>query len=335
MYKLLINTGVFNTPLRKIVNRGLLPIDNPLDVFKYMISSIGVFSHIFEQAIIRIELESCFNDRESELFEWIKQEIKCPLIYTNYRNSTQEQWQKECETIEDEDFICYFGNHDHIFIDSSLITLVRSLESLKKFKDYKTLYLSHWSQKLGAITDINNNIGYYYYNECDSVNFVSGNLFRYWWNNRKYTEEQWRRTDELHYCVDSPMVYIVVPKRELFRHYDGYEQYNRCPALIIPPGFFENNIKIRYGYNNRISDWININPLYPNYLDVDINGMDLRTSITDVPLCWQDKISEIDFNSKLSISKAEFESYRNLLSLAICCPASLETRQKIINYIQT
>ena len=41
----------------------------------------------------------------------------------------------------------------------------------------------------------------------------------------------------------------VVPYKELFRHFDAYAHQDifntHCPALDIPPGFFDNNIKIR------------------------------------------------------------------------------------------
>ena len=49
--------------------------------------------------------------------------------------------------------------------------------------------------------------------------------------------------------IKSPIIkqILISPYKEIFRHFDGYyHQYitnNQCPALDIPPGFFENDIK--------------------------------------------------------------------------------------------
>ena len=61
---------------------------------------------------------------------------------------------------------------------------------------------------------------------------------------------------------------LVVPFKELFRHFDGYWHQsisnNQCPAIDIPPGFFENDIKVRYGYDDYKEGWVNINPKKEN-----------------------------------------------------------------------
>ena len=36
---------------------------------------------------------------------------------------------------------------------------------------------------------------------------------------------------------------------------------DKCPSIDIPVGYFDKKIKIRYGYNDRKEDWVNINPL--------------------------------------------------------------------------
>jgi hypothetical protein len=104
----------------------------------------------------------------------------------------------------------------------------------------------------------------------------------------------------------------IVPYKELFRHFDGYyHQFiscNHCPSLDIPPGFFEDNIKIRYGYDDYKEGWVNINPKNPNYYAHDKSGTDYKFTLQDLPLVWQSRISVIDSNP--SINEEEMIQYR-------------------------
>jgi hypothetical protein len=105
---------------------------------------------------------------------------------------------------------------------------------------------------------------------------------------------------------------LVIPFKELFRHFDGYyHQYitnNQCPAIEIPPGFFENDIKIRYGYDDYKKGWVNINPKNPNYYAYDKSGTDYKFTLQDLPLVWKNKISVIDSNP--NIDEDEMLQYR-------------------------
>jgi len=105
--------------------------------------------------------------------------------------------------------------------------------------------------------------------------------------------------------INSPMLdqSIIVPFKEIFRHFDGYwHQYisnNQCPALDIPPGFFESNIKIRYGYDDYKEGWVNINPKNPYYYAYDKRGTDYKFTLEELPLFWKCRISEIDSNPNI------------------------------------
>ena len=93
---------------------------------------------------------------------------------------------------------------------------------------------------------------------------------------------------------------LVIPFKELFRHFDGYWHQsisnNQCPAIDIPPGFFENDVKVRYGYSDYKEGWININPKNPNYYAHDKSGTDYKFTLNDIPLAWKNRISVIDSN---------------------------------------
>jgi hypothetical protein len=99
----------------------------------------------------------------------------------------------------------------------------------------------------------------------------------------------------------------VVPYKELFRHFDGYWHQRitnaQCPAIDIPPGFFEGEIKIRYGYDDRKEGWVNINPKsVVNYAHRE-DGTDYRFTLEMIPLFWKDRIVEYDINPNMNEQK--------------------------------
>jgi hypothetical protein len=112
--------------------------------------------------------------------------------------------------------------------------------------------------------------------------------------------------------IPTPKQRIIIPYREIARHYDGYFYHgitnDQVPSLSIPVGFFENNIKIRYGYDDRKEDWTNINPKNPHYYAYDKSGTDYKFTLEELPLFWKDRISEIDINP--NIDKEEMLQYR-------------------------
>jgi hypothetical protein len=104
---------------------------------------------------------------------------------------------------------------------------------------------------------------------------------------------------------------IVTPYKELFRHFDGYWHQkisnNQCPAIDIPNGFFEYDIKIRYGYDDYKEGWVNINPKSEFYYAYDKKGVDYKCLLEDIPLVWKNRISTIDSNP--DIDKEEMIQY--------------------------
>lgn len=112
--------------------------------------------------------------------------------------------------------------------------------------------------------------------------------------------------------IPTPKQRVIIPYREISRHYDGYSYHgitnNQVPSINIPIGFFENNIKIRYGYDDRKEEWVNINPKSEYYYAYDKSGVDYKFTLREIPLFWKDKISEIDINP--NIDEAEMLQYR-------------------------
>lgn len=98
---------------------------------------------------------------------------------------------------------------------------------------------------------------------------------------------------------------VLIPLKEICRHFDGYQHVkpiidnNQCPAIDIPIGFFENNIKIRYGYDDYKEGWTNINPKNECYYAYNKSGTDYKFTMDNIPLVWKGKISEVDLCNKI------------------------------------
>jgi hypothetical protein len=171
----------------------------------------------------------------------------------------------------------------------------------------------------------------------DSINVISKNLYENWflkgnWDDalQAYppgtfksghielpkvdgagiTDLNFIRNQLLH--IPIPEQKIIIPYREIARHFDGYFHQgitnNQTPSLDIPEGFFSNDIKIRYGYDDRKEGWVNVNPKNEFYYAFDKTGVDYKFTINEIPLFWKDRISEIDINP--NIDEEEMIQYR-------------------------
>jgi hypothetical protein len=86
---------------------------------------------------------------------------------------------------------------------------------------------------------------------------------------------------------------------------------NFAPSMLIPNGFFENNIKIKFGYETRYEEYTNINPASYELYAHSASGTDYRWCLEDLPLFWEDKIRQVDINESfdVNISRANRNKY--------------------------
>ena len=69
-----------------------------------------------------------------------------------------------------------------------------------------------------------------------------------------------RIEDTEFYIYPDSQSLLICPTRELCRHYDSYWHIIEFgPTLVIPCSSFDNNVRVRYGYNDYKSNWINVN----------------------------------------------------------------------------
>jgi hypothetical protein len=100
---------------------------------------------------------------------------------------------------------------------------------------------------------------------------------------------------------------VIVPTREIQRHFDGYSHVGMdptvCPPIEIPPGFFEKNLVIRYGFNDYDPSCVNINPLSPSLHAVDIKSADYKFMLNDIPMFWKPFIKRIEISTTIDHPK--------------------------------
>jgi len=324
-----------------VFDRGNLKPSNKLDVTKYTLSSLA-YAYPWSRAIINIELDpNHYTDVDSKnLYNFIIEEFKdIDVVYSTKRCKLQTEWQKIYDKINS-DLIFYLGNHDHVFIDSTNECLKDLVKTAKNYEN-PTIITSHFPEnirwaKSGYIelneltpkklnTDYKINLNHLSYKGIciDSLNIISKSLYYDWffkgnWGNKL----ELPRTDGIggvdllkiktHLGLSLPQQDIIIPYKEQLRHFDGYMHQkisnDTCPSLSIPDGFFESNIKIRYGYDDHKEGWVNINPKNPNYYAFDKTGTDYKMTLEDIPLFWKDRIIEIDKNS--NIDEEEMIQYK-------------------------
>lgn len=312
------------------------PSSNRFDVFKYTLASYSVMSELVSKFVFYIELSREFSHRQQELEDFIYEIFPKEKIVLNwFRNNYIRDWRlvyDELSKIDDE-IIWLACNDDHVFIDSSLDILSDGLEILKNDKDtLSCIYYSHWLEGIrvanhfNAELDKNKNFVKFKWGIYDGILIVKKERFRKYWFDYDDNSNSWFKPDAFYNNRPPMTANFYVPTKEIVRHFDGYGHVgnfaNIAPSLVIPTGFFEKKIKIKYGYNDRIEDSVNINPKIPNMFSTDPNGTDYKWILEDIPLFWKDRIIQIDINS--DVKEEELSVFRNFnyLTCAKSCNRS-------------
>ena len=316
-----------------VFDRGNLKSNNKIDVTKYTLSSLAS-AYPWSKVIINVELDSNhYNKKDNNnLYNFIIKEFKnTEIVYSSKRCELQKDWQNLYNEINS-DLIFYLGNHDHVFIDSDNSYLKELTEIAKKYKN-STIITSHfpenirWAKcgyielnesqpkKLNTNYKINDNHISYEGICIDSLNIITKSLYYDWFFTGNWGDEiKLPRTDGIggvdlikiknHLGINLPQQKIIIPYKEQLRHFDGYMHQritnDICPSLAIPDGFFENKIKIRYGYSDYKEGWVNINPQNSYYYASNKDGVDDKITLDDLPLFWKKKIVEIDSNPNVN-----------------------------------
>ena len=319
---LLSNVKITNTPLWCNYNRGNLPKKpDRLDIWKYSISSYVPMLPLISKVVLFVDISE-YSGQEDITEEYLRKlfpEDKLILFWK--RNVTQHDWQESCNQIIfpiDDNLIFNLTNDDHLFLDNNIDLMAEGLKLLNNHEDHRTVFeYSHWPEGISRASERG-------WNRKGDSNFIEGHGYRsiqsidickkerwndYWFKTSLGNEPIYYRPEFIQhntalYQEGHP---VLIPLKEQVRHFDGYSHINMdlnvCPPLDIPIGFFEKNIKIRYGYDEIKDGYVNINPSAQNLLAAHPEGHEYKFSLEDLPIFWKHYISEIDINPNVDLEK--------------------------------
>lgn len=279
--------------------------DDRFDIAKYSFASYKPLVPVVEKFIFNLEMADAYAGREAEMEAWLRgifPEDKLSLHW--YRCNNVTQW-REVQAEMDEvgyDLVFPAGNEDHVFMDSNIEMFTKLIETLEDdFSPKAAIMTSHWQESIRAVnhfgTDTDADIPYYVIGNNDSIRIMKREFFEWYMDQAPDPEMFLFRTEQWN-SIALPNNKMFVPTKEQFRHFDGYAHVGvgpeYAPPLEIPPGFFEKNVKLRFGYSDRLEGWVNVNPLSETLYAEDGQGADYRLMPNDIPAFWADYISEMD-----------------------------------------
>jgi hypothetical protein len=282
--------------------------DNRFDTFKYCLASRAALAPIMNKFILFIDLAE-FSHRRDEMEQFIYSVFPREKVEINwYRLNYTREWRAFCDTLDDNELMWFDGNDDHIFSDYDLDMVQSAMETIANDPDpLAVVYYAHWPEQMrnslrlgGQLTTDGNFIKFQWENfDCSHI-MKMGRFKKYWFETDCGDSHVIFRTDSLdQFGLRGKMTSTVYsPTRELLRHYDGYSHVglgciNIAPPVFVPPGFFEGDMKIRIGFNDRKEGWITFNPAAEWLYAANPAGIDYRWVEEDIPLFWRSRISEI------------------------------------------
>lgn len=296
--------------------------DDRGDVFKYALASYSSFDSFVEKYHLFIELEGQYVERKKEFEEFIfsifpKEKIN--LCW--YRHTNRNQWKYFCDSeVDDDEVILLLCNDDHVFIDYNTDMIENSINVLNEDQDpHSAVYISHWPEQMvlsfykNAELTKDKNFFKFKWNNFDSIQMMKGARLKKYWEN-DWNSNALYRTDSLAEFGFELESDFYSPTREIFRHYDGYSHVgnieNFCPPLYIPEGFFEKQMKLKFGFKQYDQKCVNINATSPTIFSADMHSSsDYRWVKEDIPLFWKNKIVSMEFSG--DYDESEQKKYRN------------------------
>jgi len=302
-------------------NRGLLPNFDKIDILKYSLSSMACIP--WEEAIINVELSRYYKIFEQSIKEYIETEFKnIKFKFSNKRCKSQKDWQKVSEYLLSfgNKIVFYCGNHDHIFMSPNLDVFNISEKLLLENDTFISVNYSHRAQLHNLNSNYNQHFHFGKYNQFDAMTCLNCKTFWEFWNSFDAGNNFIPRSDWVGAVEQNIEWEIYSPHKTFCEHFDslGYtDDYpiNNDPPQIIPLGFFNNDIKIKFGGDKK-DGYFYINPNLEKHSCVDPNGADAFWALDDLPLFWKNRISYIEIDSKIDMKLSKRNAIiKNIKSL--------------------
>ncbi|MFA6907636.1 MAG: hypothetical protein WC263_02310 [Candidatus Micrarchaeia archaeon] len=303
-----------------------------LDISLYTLASYAALD--WSAVLVKYDIE---DKGKAGYFEAEVRKLFPNAIIIQGRSDSQAKFQESVKLLRTmgDEWIFYAGNNDHPFVGPDKKTMAHCLEKaieLRKKHKFVSIQLSQMLEGLGASdpSSLRHDRRWARQGEdsvCawtmvkggffDAIQVVHLDLLEHWFFSADISKKRMRffRSDSLEIFISLPEHMVVVPKKEICSHFDGYSHLamhgfekpdELSPPLLIPPGFFEGKMKIAYGYGGHRDGWLNVNPAAKKYSFQDKDGTDLRLSLEDFPLFWKTRIEKLDINPG-----ADLESLRS------------------------
>jgi hypothetical protein len=287
-------------------------------------------------ATIRIE---CQNKNHESIYQELRGIFPSAKVVEHRSDTAKKYYQALLDLdLDDNSWVFFSPNNDHPFIGNieNLAEVLKDAdEAVKKTgADLVSIPYSHFTESMNFFKPTHHEWGAYgdvfptllyetahsYVIRLNRLLIDALHIYRYadlkWiFGNSKNTGRVIRPEDTEFYLTDIKSHVMVVPKFEFCRHYDGYMHIaDKVPPLFIPDGFFDSNIRIRYGYEEAKLGYVSINPRATSFSYQSPQGADLKIILEDIPAFWRDRISEIDINPEFpqSLSRSDIDYYKDL-----------------------
>lgn len=302
-----------------------------IDIVKYTLASYANID--WDKVVIRFECEDPLSSGD---FMNYCQSLFPEAIIQNERSDTAKKFYDALSDIKQKEdpWIFFSPNNDHPYLpDPALlkkyVDLAENFETQNSESKLGILY-SHFTESMidNRITDpwwgyFRGSFKKIIYEDDDCIISRSNKaandslyIFKlsYLLNIFSTTKNKGRvvklEDTEFFMSENIDKILVFAPKIELCRHYDGYSSLDSVPPLFIPDGFFENRIRIRYGFEKGVKGYVNINPMS----DALSEDVDLMNTIDDIPYFWKDKISKRVVNPAFynNLNQSDLTYYKNL-----------------------
>ncbi|OGS97069.1 MAG: hypothetical protein A3H31_08375 [Gallionellales bacterium RIFCSPLOWO2_02_FULL_57_47] len=294
-------------------------------------------------ASITIRIE-CQNKNHESIYEELRGIFPDANVVEHRSDTAKKYYQALLDLdLKDNSWVFFSPNNDHPFMGNKgdIAKLAEVLKDADEAAertgaDLVSIPFSHFTECMnffkptqhewGAYGDVFPKLlyetNYSYVISLNKLLIDSLHIYRYadlkWiFGNSKNTGRVIRPEDTEFYLTKIRSHVMVVPKFEFCRHYDGYMHIaDKVPPLFIPEGFFDANIRIRYGYENTKSGYVNINPRAICFSYQSPKGADLKIVLDDIPEFWRHRISEIDINPEFpkALSRLGIDYYKDLVN---------------------
>ena len=321
------NTVSANDYLREGCTNYRMP--SKVDIARYTLASYSQYN--WSHVLIRYEVD---NEADYHILDEYILNLFPKATILHKRSSSFKDFNESLKIINKfhDEWVFYAGNNDHPWIGASAAYVNELINVANKFINkyqYISILYTHYVEGLNLrIKNSPTNLHYgrdvidLEENEVSHVilrkqgnntgaQIVNKKLLNYWFSTTEFPNERVVRSEDVRKLFITSDQLVVIPKREICAHFDGMPHTigtsleiasYQIPPLFIPYGFFTENIKIAYGYDEYRDGWVNINPSKKNYIFNNKNGTDLKIGIDDIPFFWKEKIVEIDVNNNIDES---------------------------------